>query len=59
METRINNCTLAEPASDPGAWRILAEKIRTMPEDVAVHRGIDSARDAMLREMNTLAPIVG
>lgn len=51
MGIRIETCPLAELAADPAALRAVAEKVRSMPEDVAAYKGLRSARDAMLREM--------
>jgi len=59
MGIRIETCPLADLAVDPGIWRSVAEKIRTMPEDVAAYKGLRSAREAMRREMRTIAPIGG
>lgn len=59
MGIRIETCPLADLAMDPGIWHSVAEKIRTMPEDVATYKGLRSAREAMRREMRTIASIGG
>ena len=51
MGIRIEVCRLAELAADPEVWRITMEKIRTMPDDVAAYKSMDTARDAIVRVM--------
>ena len=52
MGIRIETFPLRELAADPGAWRLAAEKIGTMPEDVAKYKSMDAAIPKMLQEMN-------
>ena len=54
MGLRIRRCPLSDLASDSSAWHAAGEKLRTMPDDVASYKGILSAREAMLREMEAL-----
>lgn len=51
MGIRIATCPLVDLASDPEVWRITIGKIRTMPDDVAAYKGMDTARDTIVREM--------
>lgn len=51
MGIRIETCPLAELSADPDVWRITTEKIRTMPDDVAAYKSMDTARDAIVRAM--------
>lgn len=48
---RIAICPLADLAVDKDVWRAAIGKIRTMPDDVAVYKGMDAAREAIVREM--------
>jgi len=57
MGIRINVCPLKELAADPNTWRNVAEKIRTMPEDVARYKSMDTAIGKMLEEMATFQPL--
>ena len=59
MGIRIETCPLADLSADPVAWQGIAEKIRTMPDDVAAYKGIGSAREAMLDEMRKITPNAG
>ncbi|NNC89626.1 MAG: DUF3445 domain-containing protein [Akkermansiaceae bacterium] len=59
MGIRIETCPLADLAADPEAWNAFAEKVRTMPDDVAVYKGMLSAQDAIVREMEKFAPLRG
>lgn len=51
MGIRIENCPLRDLAVDADAWRNVAEKIRTMPDEVAAYKGMLSARETILLEM--------
>jgi hypothetical protein len=59
MGIRIETCPLAELSTDPVAWQAVAEKIRTMPDDVAAYKGMGTARAAMLEEMQKLTSDAG
>lgn len=51
MGIRIETAPLKDLAQDAVVWKTTAEKLRTMPDDVAVYKSMDSAIPAMLREM--------
>jgi len=57
MGIRIENCPLTDIASDPEAWRNVAEKIRTMPDDIAAYKSMTTARSAIVREMEKFRPL--
>ena len=59
MGIRIEVCPLVDLATVPGVWRLTAEKIRTMPEDVARYKSMDAAIEGMLREMEAFQPTGG
>jgi len=52
MGIRIETCPLKELAADADVWRLVAEKIRTMPEDVAKYKSMDAAIPRMLEVMS-------
>ena len=56
MGIRIEVCPLKDLAADPVVWRNVAEKIRTMPEDVAKYKSMDIAIERMLEEMEAFQP---
>lgn len=51
MGIRIETTPLKDLAQDAVVWKTTAEKLRTMPDDVAVYKSMDAAIPAMLREM--------
>mgnify|MGYP001822364417 CR=1 FL=1 len=51
MGIRIATCPLADLAADHDVWRIVTEKIRTMPDDVAAYKRMDTAKGAIVRLM--------
>ena len=51
MGIRIEGCPLKDLAADPEVWRTVAEKIRTMPADVAEYKSMDNATARMLEVM--------
>ena len=51
MGIRIETTPLKELAEDPSVWDITAEKLRTMPDDVARYKSMDAAIPTILREM--------
>ncbi len=51
MGIRIETSPLKELAADPGVWNTTAEKLRTMPDDVARYKSMDAAIPTILREM--------
>jgi hypothetical protein len=51
MGIRIEVCPLKDLAADPEVWRTVAEKIRSMPADVAEYKSMDGAIERMLEEM--------
>jgi len=53
MGIRIEVCPLKDLAADAEVWRFTAEKIRTMPEDVAGYKSMDAAIEKMLQEMES------
>lgn len=57
MGIRIENCPLSDLAADPEIWRNVAEKIRTMPDEVAAYKSMLSAREAILLEMAKFQPL--
>ena len=57
MGIRIETCPLTDLAADPGIWRAVAEKIGTIPHDVAVYKSMDSATHQILEEMKTYQAI--
>ena len=57
MGIRIGVCPLKDLAADPGAWRFTAEKLRTMPKDVARYKSMDHAIERILEVMESFQPI--
>ena len=51
MGIRIENAPLLDLAADRKVWRIALEKIRTMPDEVATYKSMDTARPVILRAM--------
>jgi hypothetical protein len=51
MGIRIETTSLKELAEDPSVWNTTAEKLRTMPDDVARYKSMDAAIPTILREM--------
>lgn len=51
MGLRIRTCPLTDLSEDAEVWRHLAEKIRTMPDDVAEYKSMLHARDPMVAAM--------
>ena len=51
MGIRIETLPLAELAEDRALWRLVIEKIRVMPTDVAAYKGLKAAQSAIVREM--------
>jgi hypothetical protein len=53
---RVGRVRLAEILPFPEVTRRLAEALRTMPEDVAVYKGIAAARTSLLRQLDAVRP---
>ncbi|MDG2400495.1 MAG: DUF3445 domain-containing protein [Akkermansiaceae bacterium] len=51
MGIRIETTPLKELAEDPSVWNTTAEKLRTMPDDVARYKSMDAAIPTILKEM--------
>jgi hypothetical protein len=51
MGLRIRTCPLADLAADPEVWETMAEKIETMPDDVAEYKSLLKARDPLVQAM--------
>ena len=51
MGIRIRTCPLLDLSEDPEVWAMLAEKLRTMPDDVARYKNLLAVRDPLVREM--------
>ena len=52
MGLRIQHCPLTDLATDAEIWCHLAQKIRTMPDDVADYKSMLRARDPMVEVMD-------
>ncbi|MFK7909525.1 MAG: heme-dependent oxidative N-demethylase subunit alpha family protein [Akkermansiaceae bacterium] len=52
MGLRVQAVPLRELASEPAAWQAVAEKLRTMPEDVADYKAMNTAVPHILKEMD-------
>jgi hypothetical protein len=52
MGIRIRTCPLLDLAADPEVWQALAEKLRTMPDDVADYKSLLACRDPLAVAMS-------
>ena len=57
MGLRVEAVPLKKLASDPVVWSAVAEKVRTMPEDVADYKAMAKAVPRILSEMEAYAPL--
>jgi hypothetical protein len=57
MGIRIETTPLKELAENTEVWKILREKLETMPDDVARYKSMDAAIPTMLREMEKFCPV--
>lgn len=57
MGLRVQAVPLRQLAVDPDVWRAVAEKVRTMPEDVAGYKSMAKAVPRILSEMDACSPI--
>jgi hypothetical protein len=57
MGIRIETTPLKELAENTEVWKILREKLETMPDDVARYKSMDAAITTMLREMEKFCPV--
>ncbi len=53
MGIRIETTPLKDLAQEAEVWKTTAEKLRTMPDDVARYKSMDEAIPAILREMES------
>lgn len=56
MGLRIRTCPLTDLAGDAKVWEMMAEKLRTMPDDVAEYKSLLEVRDPLVTAMAALEP---
>ena len=59
MGLRIEPIPLLHLTAEVDIWEGLREKVRTMPEDVARYKGMESAREAILGAMDGADALIG